>query len=305
MRAAAESVYTFADLESWSAPGVALAVVGHPVAHSLSPVIHHAALAELARTQPVFGDWRYYKFDVAPEYLSRALPLFHRRGFHGLNLTVPHKALAVELLVQSDPFVQVAGAANTLTRTHTGWHGCNTDGPGLTAALHQELAVELAGADVILLGAGGAARAAAFECLRAGCASLAVANRTASTLERLIASLRGLSGGAALRGIDPACPPRDLRPGSVVINATSLGLVATDPAPIDLRKLPTGIRVFDMIYRPPRTSLLRQAAEMGLPSANGLSMLVNQGARSLALWTGTSVPIEVMHVAARNALAAE
>ena len=213
MSAAPEQIHTLADLEQWSFAGTALAVIGRPVAHSLSPVIHNAALAELAKSQPKFKDWRYFKFDIAPEELPRALGLFHKNRFHGLNLTVPHKALAVDHLVASDAYVRAAGAANTLTYTEPGWRGANTDCFGLSAALKQDLGVELGGADVILLGAGGAARAAAVECLRQHCASLWIGNRTPATLNALLGDLRMIAGETILRGFDPKNPPTNCPPG--------------------------------------------------------------------------------------------
>jgi shikimate dehydrogenase len=299
---ASEPIHSLADLATWSFAGTALAVVGRPVAHSLSPVIHNAALAEMARRQSRFRGWRYFMFDIAPDELPRALALFHQGNFLGLNLTVPHKTLAVAHLVAADAQVRAAGAANTLIRTDAGWCGANTDCAGLSAALRQDLGLELGGANVILLGAGGAGRAAAVECLRQGCASLWIGNRTAASLATLLADLQSLAGAALLRGFDLARPPPGLPAGALVLNATSLGLKADDPAPLDLKGIPRPACVYDMIYRPPRTALLRQAAELGIAAANGLSMLVHQGARSLELWTGATVPVSVMHDAARAAL---
>jgi shikimate dehydrogenase len=303
---AAETIHTLADLDAWSFAGTALAVVGRPVAHSLSPAIHNAALAGLAGTKPEFAGWRYFKFDIAPTELPRALTLFHKHRFHGLNLTVPHKSLAVDQLIASDAFVRAAGAANTLSYTESGWRGANTDGYGLATALRETLGLELAGAHVILLGAGGAARGAAIECLRARCASLWIGNRTAATLEALLLNLQMFAGESAVRGFDLGNPPPGLPAGAIVINATSLGHTADDPPPTNLAKIPRPAGVYDMIYRPPQTPLLRQAAELGLPQANGLSMLIHQGAKSLEIWTGagatTTAP--VMQAAANAALGA-
>ena len=302
MSAVAESIHTLADLEAWSFPGTALAIIGQPVAHSLSPVVHNAALVELAKAQPRFADWHYFKFDIAPAELPRALALFQQNRFHGLNLTVPHKSLAVEHLASCDAFVRAAGAANTLTHTEAGWRGANTDGYGLVCALREKFGTELTGARIILLGAGGAARGAAVECLRSRCASLWIGNRTAATVAALIEKLAPLAGGTELRSFDLAQPLTDLPSEAVVINATSVGLDSADLSPIDLRSLPQPKAVFDMVYRPPQTALLRQAAELGLAHANGLSMLIHQGARSLELWTGASVPVPVMRAAAHAAL---
>ncbi len=301
MSVVAETIHTSADLAQWSFAGTALAVIGRPVGHSLSPAIHNAALADLARTQPRFRDWRYFKFDIAPEELPHALALFHQHRFHGLNLTVPHKALAVEHLVASDAFVRAAGAANTLVRAEAGWRGANTDGHGLSVALRQDLGVELTGAHIILLGAGGAARGAAVECLSRRCASLWIGNRTQASLANLLSCLQPFAGESVLKGFDLTHPPSGLPPGSLVLNATSLGLKVDEPAPIGLRKIPRPAGVFDMIYRPAQTALLREAAGLGVPCANGLSMLVHQGARSLEIWTGTTVPVGLMQ---QTALAA-
>ena len=302
MTVATEPIHTLADLEHWSFPGPALAVVGRPVAHSLSPAMHNAALAALADTRPEFAAWRYFKFDVAPADLPEALGLFHCNRFVGLNLTVPHKTLAISLLDSADDFVRAAGAANTLSVTATGWQGANTDGTGLIYGLREEFGASLAGAHVVLLGAGGAARGAAVACLREGCASLWIGNRTSATLQTLVADLRNLTGTARLHPFDLGQPPADLPAGSIVINATSLGLANGDASPLDLKRIARPACVYDMIYRPPHTALLRQALGLGLRHANGLSMLVHQGARSLELWTQAVVPVGIMQAAARAAL---
>lgn len=302
---AAEPTHTLDDLSAWSHRGPALAVLGHPIRHSVSPVMHNAALAAMARSEPRFAAWKYFRFDVPPEQLAAALPRLHAAGFHGLNLTVPHKILAFDLIREIDPSAAAIGAVNTLLRTPDGWRGFNTDGHGLAAALRVDLGVDLTGADVLLLGAGGAARGAAVECLRQKCRSLWIANRTRTNLDALLAALRPLAGATSLHAFDPADLPAEALAKAgplVVINATSAGLKPGEPAPIALPRLPAGLRVFDMVYNPPVTALLRDAATLGLPHANGLSMLVHQGARSLEIWTGAVVPAPAMHAAASAAL---
>lgn len=299
---AVEPTHTLDALPAWPHRGPALAVLGHPIGHSVSPAMHNAALAAMARAEPQFAAWRYFRFDVPPDQLATALPRLHAAGFHGLNLTVPHKVLARDLVGEIDPAAAAIGAVNTLRRTATGWRGFNTDGYGLATALREELDAELAGATVVLLGAGGAARSAAVECLQRRCAALWIANRTRANLDALLAALHPLAGGIPLHGFDPAEPPAGLPAGALVINATSAGLRPDDPAPIALRRLPPGIRVYDMIYNPPQTALLREAASLGRPHAHGLSMLVHQGARALEIWTGAAVPAPVMRAAAAAAL---
>jgi shikimate dehydrogenase len=286
MPSSANPVHTLADLARWSHAGTSLAVLGHPIAHSLSPAMHNAALTALARDNPRFRDWRYFRFDVPPDDLPEALDLLHQKKFHGLNLTVPHKVLAFERVAKIDPATLRVGAVNTLVWTERGWRGHNTDGYGLAAAVRETLGRELASSHIILLGAGGAARAAAVECLQQHCSSLWIGNRTRSHLDALLAVLAPLAGKSPLCSFLPAEPSASIPRGALVINATSAGLRASDPPPVDLGQLPRPASVFDMIYNPPETPLLTAARTLGLPRANGLAMLVHQGAKSLELWTG-------------------
>ncbi|KXU35935.1 shikimate dehydrogenase [Cephaloticoccus primus] len=290
-------VLTLADLETGKgefSPN-SLAVLGHPIAHSLSPRMHNGALAALARSGAVspkavhIGDWRYHAFDIAPEDLARALRLLHARGFRGLNLTVPHKVLALREVAEIDPPARAVGAVNTLLRTEAGWRGFNTDGYGLAAAVREALGLDLGAQPVLLLGAGGAARGAAVECLQRGCPALWIANRSQENLETLLDALRPLAGQADLHGFAPAnAIPPHFPEGALVINATALGLHEGDAAPINLKTLPRPISVYDMIYNPPETPLLRTARELGAPTANGAAMLVHQGAKALEIWSGIS-----------------
>jgi len=297
-----DSVLTLHDLGDRPPAGTALAVLGHPIKHSISPAMHTAALDEMARTEPRFADWTYRRFDVPPEDLPVALSRFHALGFRGLNLTVPHKVIAFDCVRSVDPAARPIGAVNTLLWTPEGWHGHNTDGYGLAAAVREKLGRPLAGAPVLLLGAGGAARGAAVECLQQRCAGLWIANRSADNLRRLLDLLAPLAGDVPLRGFDPLHPPADLPEGLLVINATSAGLRADDAPPLDLAHTPRPVGVYDMIYNPPQTPLLAAAAARGIPHANGLSMLVHQGARALEIWSGATVPVHAMRSAARRAL---
>jgi shikimate dehydrogenase len=295
---------TLRDLESWSFRGTPLAVLGHPIKHSISPAMHNAAIAELAQADGRFADWRYFRFEVHPDDLPRALELLHAKKFRGVNLTVPHKIIAFDRVAAVDEAARPIGAVNTLLWTPTGWRGHNTDGYGLAAAVRETLSRDLAGTHVLLLGAGGAARGAAVECLQRRCASLWIANRTRENLDALNAVLAPLAGTIPVRGFAPAERPCDLPAGPLVINATSAGLKPTDPLPIDLGALPRPVAVFDMIYNPPATPLLRAAAALGVPHANGLSMLVHQGAKALEIWSGitASRTAPAMAYAARAAM---
>ena len=288
-------VYQLEELESWIFPGPSLAVLGHPIAHSLSPVIHNAALERMGKR---FSGWRYYAFDIPVERLGEGLSYFHEKNFVGLNLTIPHKVEALGLISDVDPVACRMGAVNTLIRKQDGYFGRNTDGYGIQNALKEELGVDLSGADVIILGAGGASRATVIQCLDAGCRKVWVGNRSMDRLQELVAAVGGEN--SRLTTFSLSTPPEELPEAALLINATSLGLKSEDPAPVELSAFPPSIKLYDMIYNPPETALLAEGRNLGLSAANGLSMLVYQAARSLNYWTDAEVPVESMFKALAN-----
>ena len=241
---------------------------------------------------------------IAPSDLAAALDIMGSYDFHGINLTVPHKVLALGMVSSLDPGADEAGAVNTLLREGAGWRGFNTDGYGLATGIREDLGLGLAGTPIVLLGAGGAARGAAVECLREGCAGLWIANRSRANLDELLADLAPLAGKIPVRALDATKPAAGLPQGAFVINATSVGLHRDDPSPVDLNHFPGIAAVYDMIYNPPLTQLLQQAKSLGLPCANGLGMLVHQGAKSLEIWTGAPAATTAppMRAAAAKAL---
>lgn len=294
--------YTIEDLGQIDFGGTPLAVIGHPVRHSVSPAMHNAAIASLAAGQSRFQDWAYYRFDVPPEAFAEAVPLFHRHNFLGLNLTIPHKVQAMDCIQGVSPDAERMGACNTLVWDEFGYDGFNSDGYGLQQGLLEDLAAPLENATVVLLGSGGAARAAAVQCLLGDCARLYIGNRTVARLDALLAVLRDMPEGNRVEVFSLAEPPRSLPEQGILINATSLGLNPKDPVPFDLAQLPAGWKVYDMIYNPAETGLLRAARVRGMAAANGLSMLVHQGARSLEIWSKESVSARSMMTAACHAL---
>jgi shikimate dehydrogenase len=253
-------------------------------------------------------DWRYLAFDVHPDDLRAAIEGARAMNFIGLNLTVPHKLLALEMVDVVDDAARRWGAVNTIRfegRAEAGWrplrefpapprqtrsHGFNTDADAIARALREDLGVELKGARVLLLGAGGAGRTAALKLAEQRVAELHLVNRTASKAEAAASEIRqrypevkvtlGYPSGAV----------------DLLLNATSLGLQPQDALPLDVDAfaLRRAGAVYDMIYRPAETPLLNTAAAAGCRVANGLGMLLYQGAAALELWTGQAPPVEVM-----------
>lgn len=294
--------YTLADLGTQEFPGTPLAVIGHPIRHSVSPAMHNAAIAKMRQRDSRFNDWAYYRFDIAPEDFAEAVPLFYKSNFLGLNLTIPHKVQAMDLIYGVSPDAERMGAVNTLVWGEHGYDGFNTDGYGLKNALKADLGAPLKDATVILLGSGGAARAAAVQCMLEGCAKLYVGNRSVERLEQLMAVVHAMPHGDRAEAFALAEPPTDLPERGILVNATSLGLKESDPAPFDVTRLSKGWVVYDMIYNPAATRLTQEARAHGLAAAHGLSMLVHQGARSLEIWSHTEVDAHAMMRAACHAL---
>ena len=258
-----------------------LGVLGWPVAHSRSPAMHNAALADLGLT-----GWRYQLLPVPPERFAETVHALRGAGFRGANVTIPHKEAALALATEATERARAIGAANTLSFSGDGViHADNTDAPGLIAALP---AAPEPGSRALVLGAGGSARAVAWALREAGCEVL-VWNRSAERAEQLAVDL----GVHAVRRAEPA---------DLLVNCTSVGL--SDPSstfkhlPLRVEDMDTYATVADLVYRAAGTELLTTAAREGCAVVDGLEILVRQGALSLEAWTGRVAPIEAMRAAA-------
>lgn len=275
-------------------------VIGHPISHSLSPVMHAAAFRALHL------DALYEPFEVSPRFLAPMLRGLMLAGVDGLNVTVPLKEAVLPLLDRADPDARAIGAVNTILIKDRRMTGYNTDGIGLRMAL-QELGWPACRAArrgagrrprptcTVILGAGGAARAVAWELSRLRGSCLTIANRHLERAQRLA---RWLSR-ARPRVCVKAVPLEDvtLDDADVVVNATTVGMRASDGLLIDPARLRQGTLVYDLVYHR-QTRLVQAARRRGCVAANGLSMLLYQGAASLRLWLHREPPIAVM----RNAL---
>ena len=258
-------------------------------------------------------NWKYLAFDVDPAHLAEAIAGARRMKFIGLNLTVPHKLLALKMVDLLDDSARVWGAVNTICFESKGqnseWlplgkfpaeapeeirsRGFNTDADAIVRSIDEDLGLKLSGAQVLLLGAGGAGRVAALKLASEHVSALYLVNRTASKAEALAAEI-----GKRFPQVKVTI---GFPPGTVdlLLNATSLGLKSDDAFPMDTRQfeIRSARAVYDMIYRPAETPLLKAAREAGCRTANGIGMLLHQGARSLEIWTGHPAPLELMRSA--------
>ncbi len=261
------------------------AVIGDPVAHSLSPAIHNAAYAELGL------DWVYVAFAVPPGRGGDAVRAVSTLGLAGLNVTMPHKAAAAAACDELSADAAALGAVNTVVpRADGALLGDSTDGPGFVDALLED-GFDPDGCRCIVLGAGGAARAIVLALGRAG-AEITVAARR---LEAAAGAAR-LAPGAT--GVDLAEADRLVGEAGLVVNATPVGMAGEEP-PFDPARLGPGHYVVETVYQPPETPLLAAARARGAQAANGLGMLVHQAARSFSQFTGRPAPVAAMWAGAR------
>jgi shikimate dehydrogenase len=274
------------------------AVLGHPVAHTLSPAMHNAAF------QSIDMDAVYLAFDVTATCLGTVLSGIRELGFGGLNLTVPLKQEAIPYLGALDPYAERLGAVNTVEVQASGvLKGHNTDGPGFLDGVGEAFGTTVTGRSVFVFGSGGAGRAVAITCAMNGAKRVSVADidRTrAALLAEEISTIRPAVTVEAVevsdKGMISACQAAEL-----VVQATPIGLKASDIFPLTADAFRSGQLAYDLIYHQPETPFMKSARQSGAKTANGLGMLLHQGARAFTIWTGKPAPIEVM----RGALTAE
>lgn len=276
-----------------------VALLGHPVAHSLSPAFQQAAFDASGL------DVRYEAWDVLPADLRPAAERLRGGDVLGCNVTVPHKVPMLSLVDRPDGAAERVGAVNTVVNAGGLLEASNTDVAGLLGAW-EEAGIEVSGERAVLLGAGGAARASVVALARLGARSVTVANRTAGRGE----GLRPLAGGSLPLSVCPLdASSGDLRAAlseaSLVIHCTPLGMrhgPDETRSPLPRSAFRSGQVAFDTVYTPEWTPFLREASRGGARAVGGLSMLVHQGAASFRLWTGVEPPLRVMFDAARGAL---
>jgi shikimate dehydrogenase len=292
-----KAVYTLDDLVSRDAGDdkpARLAVLGFPVAHSASPGMHQPALDANGI------DARYIRLEVEPGKIAEAFAKMRALGFIGCNVTVPHKLDALENCDEVDPSARALGAVNTVRFDADATRGFNTDGPGFANAIADEFGVPLASLKVAIIGAGGGAgQAIAAQCVLLGVEKLVLVNRTVEKLGPLVERLQEQGSKTDIIPLSFAdaflaehCQACDL-----IVNTSSVGLKAGDPSVLTAACLKPEHLVYDTIYQPPVTPLLALAAETGCRSANGLSMLIHQGALAFQHWFPGTDPLPVMRAA--------
>jgi len=299
--------YTLADLENWREaardfdPPIRLGVFGDPVAHSLSPQMQNAALKHCKI------DMQYARFHIRANELRSALHFLRELDFVGVNLTVPHKIAAFAQIDEADETATRAEAVNTIRIRDKKLIGSNTDGEGFLRTIRSEFSVDVRDLRVMVIGAGGGTgHAIAWQCALENCERLVLVNRTsekaktlADRLESFFAGPRVLGPVARLEAVpwDEAALRAQLAHVDLLVNATPLGMNPSDPSPIPTRLLAPHHMVFDAVYGPSKTALVRAADEAGARGANGLSMLLHQGALSFSIWFDREAPIDVMRAA--------
>lgn len=270
-----------------------LGVIGDPVTHSLSPLMHNAAIAHLGL------NLAYVPLPVKPQDLAAAIAGFEAIHLVGFNLTIPHKQAILPFLSQISDVAQAVGAVNTVWQTPQGWHGTNTDVEGFLAPL-RALGRDWSETTAVVLGNGGAARAVVAGCVQLGCSEIYVVGRNA-------AKLAAFAQGQNIQVRTTVALPELLPRAGLLVNTTPVGMAPQiEASPIDgnvMDGLPQGAIAYDLIYVPNPTRFLQLAQARGAVTIDGLEMLVQQGAAALRIWTGRQqVPVEVMRGVLRSHL---
>ena len=268
-----------------------LGVIGHPVEHSLSPIMHNAAIAHLG------VNYVYLPFPIEPNQLENAIAGFAAIGLKGFNITLPHKQAIMPMLTEISEAAQAVGAVNTVWRTESGWSGCNTDVTGFLAPL-KSMDRDWSQTIALVLGNGGAARAVVAGCSQLDCAAIWVVGRNPAKLEAFQQSWLASPLQPKLSVYLWDTLPERLPQVGLVVNTTPIGMHPhTDASPLSpslITQMPTAAIAYDLIYTPNPTQFLRQAAAQGAIPIDGLEMLVQQGAAALEIWLQQPAPVEIM-----------
>jgi shikimate dehydrogenase len=271
-----------------------LGVMGYPIKHSLSPVMHNAAINHLGL------DYAYVPLAIEPQNLEQAVLGLRAIDWQGFNVTIPHKQAIMAHLTEISPIAQAVGAVNTVWRTAAGWGGGNTDITGFLAPL-QQLGWPWPNAVAIVLGCGGAARAVVAALRELNCGEIWIVGRDVEKLAEFQASWQNSPLPVNLQISHWEKMEMLLAHADLVVNCTPIGMTSQQgdsPLSIDqIQKLPINAIVYDLIYHPRPTQFLKMASEHGCMAIDGLEMLIYQGAAALEIWSGQEAPVDVMRQA--------
>ena len=272
-------------------------IIGHPVSHSLSPLMQNAAFEALRLP------YCYLPFEVPADGLQRAVQAILPLGILGMNVTIPHKEAVIPFLDSLAPEAQAIGAVNTIEVLSGRLIGHNTDGKGFLRSL-SEMEVDPSGKRVILLGAGGAAKGVAISLAETGLSEIILINRNLERAKALADRLTSLHPRLKISLLGRNFERSDVRNDTptLLINATPLGMKEDDPSPFPLSFLDPSWVIADLVYRPDETALLMAARKAGSKIIPGLGMLLYQGALAFEIWTRKKAPIEVMRAALRGGI---
>jgi len=263
-------------------------VIGDPIAHTMSPAMHNAAFTQMGL------DYLYVPFRVKPEGLGKAIDGMRALNIRGLNVTIPHKVTVIPLLDELDPLAERIGAVNTITNDDGVLTGSNTDASGFLQALLGR-GIEPEGKRIVILGAGGASRAISFILAERG-AHLVILNRRLERAGKLASRLSAISHREVktLELVEENLA-QVLDGADILVNATSVGMSPnSNETPVSFNLLKPGLVVYDIVYNPIKTRLLREAEEAGAETISGVDMFVWQGALAFERWTGIKAPLELM-----------
>ncbi|MCE5315692.1 shikimate dehydrogenase, partial [bacterium] len=265
---------------------------GHPVSHSLSPAMHNAAISALDL------DYIYVPFHVLPDDLAKAVDGIRSLGISGVNVTIPHKERIIEYLDEVSELSMMTGSVNTVVNRDDRLIGDTTDGRGFLKSAEAEWG-KLDGMRVVVLGAGGSARAVCFALAQVGC-EIVIANRTIERAGELVEGLKVAFGTEVARvvGMNGDALAEEVAKAGLLVNTTSVGMSPdVDGIPIPAGLLHPKLLVYDLIYNPLNTRLVLEARSRGAKAVSGLGMLACQGALSFEMWTGRQAPVQVMEEA--------
>jgi shikimate dehydrogenase len=271
-------------------------IFGSPIKHTASPAMHNAAFGAFEM------NWAYLAFHVDPQNLRTALRGASDMGLVGINLTIPHKIMALDCIDDVDAEARKLGAVNTVSMEKGKLRGSNTDGYGFLKAIKEDFNLSIKGKRVLVLGAGGAGRGIAVKCALDGAAKVIVANRTLSKIEPIAQEIHSTKTEFLALKLAGEDIRKVIHEVDLVVNATSVGLQEGDSLGLGADLFSPRLHVYDTIYRPAETELLRVAESAGAKVANGLSMLLHQGAKAFEIWTKRKAPLAVMRRALRAAI---